>query len=645
MSRKRSRREVDGHADQGRRVSRQIAPATALRRDLFALGDPGRYATVEDIDIVAERVGRADPAILPADEVTTAIRECLLAVPIKVPLYGALVLRVSTYNGSLASHICEHMADTLPTLSAQGDWTAIKLVLRFYASLTRLPSAAGLVERWMSELAAGLEQRFDLCAAETLLLTIAYYMAYAANGDFGSLARLIGIVRECSQDHRLDDLQRPFESHVPHTQTSRFDALLEQCSRAVHERQAPNLLPRHLAGELVGPTDLTMPSTNIGTWPPAAGAASPAVLRLFTDQPIETVPGATELADSILRDLVVDTLDRYTKNRQEAARFLMDMECYLAPRLFVLRGTPVDKIAPNGPCWKAEDVVVEGIFGELLSLGGSKHKPVYYHSVLSELCKLVPQAIAPTFGRAIRTLYGWVPDLEPELVVRFGAWFAQHLSNFGYSWKWQDWEADLVPESLRRQFLVEVVHREAEYSYCQRVRTTLPESFLQLIPEDMPPLRHGLESEELVRAHGNTMELLPAVLKLRQDVAAVDLFLGCLLRIGSESCAHALDAVLQHSAEISDLLQADPPRLGGQIARTIMSVWQGRPSIGVQICLSLVAAQVIPPEALPACVENVPAGPGTSWYPYELVSHSSFPQIDGEKMSRALKRAIARRHL
>ena len=615
MSRKRSRRDFDD-SNGSKRVSRQIPPTAALRRDLFALGDPGRYATLEDIDIVAERIGRADPAILLPDDVVSAIRDCVLAVPVKVPHYSALVVRITHHNPRLANHLTLHMADELPDLLSRGQFTAVKLLMRFYAAITHCADAATLVRHWIERLAELLEGNFHVSAAETILMTMAYHITYAEQVDFPNMATVLSRMRSAVDS--MPQADAVFVQPIPYDARTHVALLLEQLELSIQRRRAPRCLPIDLAGRLLAPPNLEMPTPELSDWPRSQARAAQLV-RVFRDQSISTLPEESDLADGVLRDLVVDILGAYVKNRQEAARFLMDVECYLAPGTFVLRGTPVDKIPAGGPTWKAEDVVIEAVFSQLFRLPVAEHKHIYYHGVLTELCKMVPQAIAPAFGRAIRTVYGWLPVLEPELSYRFGSWFAQHLSNFGYNWKWQDWVEVLSTESPARVFLTETIWREAEYSYCQRVRTTLPDEFLTILPEDMPPLRFEMaaEADECLAAPEG--ELLVNVLKSASESQALQLYTECLLRTEARSCAQAIDRITGHSGELTSFLQSDPRKLGEQMIRIVMSVWRDRPSIGVQICLFLAHQQLVQPEAFVPYLIDLAQGDDLRWYTFELV--------------------------
>ena len=163
---------------------------------------------------------------------------------------------------------------------------------------------------------------------------------------------------------------------------------------------------------------------------------------VYADQDIETVPPTTDIASLILRDSLVDTINVLDFNRNATAKFLIDLDCYFSPDTFVKRATQFDKlrsIEEGRSTWKPEDVAVDAVFSQLLQLPIPEHKLVYYHSVLTEACKIAPAAIAPSLGRAIRWLYRNVDAMDLELVYRYEDWFSHHLSNFGFTWKWTEW--------------------------------------------------------------------------------------------------------------------------------------------------------------------------------------------------------------
>lgn len=169
-------------------------------------------------------------------------------------------------------------------------------------------------------------------------------------------------------------------------------------------------------------------------------------LSVYGGQEVDTVPSTDDISSSLIRDALVDTINLLDFNRVATAKFLIDIDCYFTPHTFVKRATPFDRMRElSGEIqpWKPEDVAVDAVFSQLFQLPTAEHKLVYYHSVLTECCKIAPAAIAPSLGRAIRFLYHNLETMDLELSHRFLDWFAHHLSNFGFTWKWSEWYVDI----------------------------------------------------------------------------------------------------------------------------------------------------------------------------------------------------------
>lgn len=219
---------------------------------------------------------------------------------------------------------------------------------------------------------------------------------------------------------------------------------------------------------------------------------------VYSDQDVPSVPDVTDIAASLIRDGLLDTINILDFNRNVTARYLMDLDCYFAEGTFVKRATPFDELRNIGPgksTWKPEDVAVDTVFSQLFQLPTPERKLVYYHSVLTEACKLAPAAIAPSLGRAIRYLYKNSPRMDLELSYRFLDWFSHHLSNFGFTWKWAEWaeDTDLPDYHPSKWFLKGALDKEVRLSFAQRIQKTLPEPYLPLVgPEkekDVPDFK------------------------------------------------------------------------------------------------------------------------------------------------------------
>ena len=133
----------------------------------------------------------------------------------------------------------------------------------------------------------------------------------------------------------------------------------------------------------------------------------------------------------LLEDLTTDVVQLYAHNHPIAAKYLLVLsECIT---------TDVNLY----------DMIIETCFSELFRLPRSTEKSVYYSTLIADLCKASLDKIPPALGRAIRGIYAMmdvvnadgivVGGLDVQIIQRFGEWFALHLSNFGYNWKWADW--------------------------------------------------------------------------------------------------------------------------------------------------------------------------------------------------------------
>jgi nuclear cap-binding protein subunit 1 len=213
-----------------------------------------------------------------------------------------------------------------------------------------------------------------------------------------------------------------------------------------------------------------------------------AYFSLFADQEVDTVPKTTDIASSLVRDAIVDTINQLDFNREMVAKFLVDVDCYWSVDIFAKRGSPFDKfreLVGDKVQYKSEDMIIDAIFSQLFKLPSAEHKLVYYHALITQCCKVAPAAIAPSLGRAIRTIYKNLPMMDLELGYRFLDWFSHHLSNFEFRWRWTEWLEDLELSNLhpKKAFILATLDKEIRLSFAKRIRSTLPEPMHSMIPE------------------------------------------------------------------------------------------------------------------------------------------------------------------
>ena len=292
-----------------------------------------------------------------------------------------------------------------------------------------------------------------------ILLSIAYLMASPATGLEDRAAALLEQTEIiASAPHSLDEVAQPFLPGAEGVDGRQPQKVIQLLQHSLQAESAAGwelkYIPRPWKNvPAIKPADevakYSLPEATIPTSaPPGNRLRFPEqYLSVYSDQDIETVPPPTNVTCPLVRDVLVDTINLLDYNRNIAAKILIDVDCFFTPGTFASRGTPFDKLKDlpeEKSTWKPEDVAVDAVFSQLLQLPTPEHKLVYFHSVLTEACKLAPAAIAPSLGRAIRFIYRNLEFIDLELQHRFLDWFSHHLSNFGFTWKWTEWYCSLL---------------------------------------------------------------------------------------------------------------------------------------------------------------------------------------------------------
>ncbi|EER40564.1 cap binding protein [Histoplasma capsulatum H143] len=360
---------------------------------------------------------------------------------------------------------------------------------------------------------------------------------------------------------------------------------------------------------------------------------------VYINQELETVPPTTDIAASLLRDNLTDTIDILDFNRIATAKFLIDVDCYFAPNTFIKRATPFDKIrdavaagAGDRSTWKPEDVAVDAVFSLLLQLPTPEHKLVYYHSVLTEACKIAPAAIAPSLGRSIRFLYKNMERMDLALSYRFLDWVD---------------DVELPAVHPKKAFICAALDKEIRLSFAQRIKGTLPEPYQALISEakekDTPDFKYALESTpyaaeaqeimQLIRKKAPDAEIEPHILAIQHAAAnqtdtadslipSTDAFVTSICYVGSKSLSHVLSCI-ERSKERLLSIGPQSPAARRQIITSVLSYWADQPGIGVNIIDKLLNYTILTPLSVIewALVDHIEGGAALAKaHVYEMVA-------------------------
>ncbi|KAG9506034.1 hypothetical protein J7337_003009 [Fusarium musae] len=645
--RKRRYRDDDDHYDrrnQRRRVDSAPLPVR-VRRQLLSIADSPLRRWAEEVQSIAHMVAENHDDENLRKMFLDLVTQILLEQPLKTPFVAAVVHIINTLKPEFVDEILARIGQITADKIAQGEWRDVKLLLKFLACLQSLMEGDGLfpiLEELFSRAAdlqtASSDDTIGTEIVKIILLTIPYIMV-SAPGQFhqkaAELMEKTDII--ASEPHALQVLVDPYhpegKEESPGTSLSVCMLLQQQLQSEAAKNWELSCLPRPWEmplGDIEAQDKLSnapkhaLPTIAI----PATVIAGPRPLfpeiyfSVYSQQEIPSVPAVTDIAALLIRDGLLDTINILDFNRNVTARYLMDLDCYFADGTFVKRATPFDELKnfPDGKnTWKPEDVAVDTVFSQLFQLPTPERKLVYYHSVLTEACKLAPAAIAPSLGRAIRYLYRNSPQMDLELSYRFMDWFSHHLSNFGFTWKWAEWvdDAQLPNAHPSKWFLKGALDKEVRLSFAQRIQKTLPEPYLPLVgPEkekDVPDFKfqnpetpfskEGQEIASLLRRKGPDEEFEPLFRSIQTQaseqsldpiVASTDVFMTAICWVGSKSLSHVLACIertkgrLLEAGNSSDAARA-------QIISAVMSYWHAHPGVALSIIEKLVNYSILTP--------------------------------------------------
>ncbi|GME29021.1 Cap binding protein [Neofusicoccum parvum] len=566
--------------------------------------------------------------------------------PFKIPFTAAVILYLNDAKPEFVKEVLDAVQKIAQEKLEAGDWRVFKLLLRFLACLQGLFEGEGvfsvldeLFSRAVDLQAASSEDTVGLELVKIILLTIPYVISSGAPGVQQAATDILEKTEiVASASHVLEAMVEQYpgvggsNDDKPFGYQSVIGLLQKQLQNEAAKDWKLSFLPKvhnpvkreNGSEETKEPVKYAFPAINIPS--PVNGGPRPlfpeSYFSLFADQDVETVPKTSDIAASLLRDSLVDTINILDYSRNAVAGFLINIDCYWAPDTFVKRGTPFDRLKETDEqtTWKPEDIIVDAVFSQIFTLPAPEHKLVYYHSLITEACKLAPGAIAPSLGRAIRFLFRHVDVMDMELSYRFMDWFAHHLSNFDFRWKWSEWsdEVNMPDIHPRKAFIIGALDKEIRLSFAKRIRETLPPDWPNLITEakekDTPDFKYesdqtpyapqGRELLSLLKKKASEDEIQKVINSIHEqaaehDVADVltpstDAYVTCICYIGSKSLSHVLSCIERCKERLLAIGPASETARK-QIITSVTEYWKDQPGIAVNIVDKLLNYTILSP--------------------------------------------------
>ncbi|KAK0116030.1 hypothetical protein ONS95_013067 [Cadophora gregata] len=648
--RKRRYRDEEDYDRRPQRRRYEEPLSSRVRKQLLAIAEVPVKRVEDEVHSIAKTVCDNFEDEELKESFYELVVQLVVEQPFKIPFVAAVVLVANTMRKdgeAVAEEVLKRTVLRTNAAIAKGEWRETKLLMKFLGSLQGLLDGEGIWTVLQDILTKAVdlqtennEETIGPELVKIILFTIPYVMASSATDNQDKAASMVentDII--ASEPHVLQALVDPYPGNGKEEAASPTGVLMllqKQLQNEASTGWELSCLPRPWKGVfeegredvLVEAPKHTLPAIII----PEIVSNGPRPLfpelyfSVYANQDVETVAPTSDIASCLIRDAIVDTINILDYNRNATARFLIDIDCYFSPGTFVKRATPFDRlrdIEGDRSTWKPEDVAVDAVFSQLFQLPAPEHKLVYYHSVLTESCKIAPAAIAPSLGRAIRYLYRSVDSMDLELSYRFMDWFAHHLSNFGFTWKWTEWIDDVELPSLdpKKAFIEGALDKEIRLSFAQRIKGTLPAPYQALITEekekdtpdfkynlpDTPFAQEGQEIMTLLRKKSPEDAIQPVIdrihaqaleMKLGDElVYSTDAYVTAICYIGSKSLSHVLSCI-ERCKERLLALGPTSPAARKQIIDSVMEYWKDQPGIGVNIVDKLLNYTILSPASV-----------------------------------------------
>ncbi|KAF8629608.1 hypothetical protein AX15_003350 [Amanita polypyramis BW_CC] len=671
----------------------------------------GEVDPVAELPRLEKQVREHVPLNIP--NLSEAFRISVTEQPYKIPYYAALMrLLHEQQDGeegpSLGRQILEDFWKGFQSYLDKLAWRAARLCIQFFAHLTMArvispDSMISLLQSFTSVLdefgvSHGRAKRAAMCAAEGLVFAGPILKLHSAL-SVTDIINAIQAYNETMSNPRWLVLSNAEVNQEKHS-TENADELLDMILNAlralndgdfsetasiipqpysVYPEPDASFLPFNLPTVLVPPELIEIDGLSGNSeediqvrkeeWPEF-------YLRLFDN---DVTPDPNTPAGYAVRAALLDIIEIYEVNRKDCARLLLEYPKWNLPGTFKPRpGAPVDSEPVEGKDWQLESTILETILGAYFVLPESTCKPLYYSSMITELCKLSPSSVGPAVGKSIRKLYGFLSDgLDVDAARRFSDWFAVHMSNFNFQWVWREWVPDLaLPiQHPKRTFMQRAIEYEMRLSYHERILKTLPEAMqapdVCIIPEQAPgpnfeyddPSHPYCEAAQsilgLFRGRAKAEDVIANLETVKNTLenaeeghtnvnSAVRLItMQSLLHIGSRSFSHLLNAIERYLPLLRNLVSGGGsnavgggiPEAKADIMTASASFWKHNRQMIDIVFDKLMQYQIVDPTDVVAWIFSQEAGVGE---PRSLWGPSSLSSYEWDLLKAALDKANGR---
>ncbi|KAI8035498.1 hypothetical protein M5D96_011721, partial [Drosophila gunungcola] len=256
----------------------------------------------------------------------------------------------------------------------------------------------------------------------------------------------------------------------------------------------------------------------------------------------------------------------------------------------------------------------------------------FKHKIPLEYC------IVEVLAQATEILFMRIDSMNTSCFDRFVNWFSYHLSNFKFTWSWDEWDSCLLldGEHPRPKFIQEVLQKCLRLSYHQRITEMMPTTYAKLIPMTPVP-NYKYANEEAASLPGTTVahQLVVAirqkcapeeVVNILKDIPSsgysgeemsdgsfnalkIDVFVQTLLNLGSKSFSHSFAAISKFHSEAQIC-----------ILHNIFELWSSHQQMMVVLIDKLLKLQIVDCSAVATWIfSKEMTGEFTKMYLWEIL--------------------------
>jgi nuclear cap-binding protein subunit 1 len=452
-------------------------------------------------------------------QVTDIVLECVCELPIKTPVYAALVALLNCERAEAVGALLAHAHALLRRALALGarDAPRARVLTRFFAAcaaprvvvggdalaLLRALVGAAVAAAEDAGRPDGWQPRADALVYYALS-ALAFAGAELPDSDPEGLSTLFALVESYlpQRSHKgtpllLRPLPPPPGGDEDDTGDDELEDLWTRICVSAHQKQwdaatlararvhapfkahltaacAPHALP-----------PLEVPPAPHARWldahesyagARAAFAPRPRLRVLAPERTEGADPSRLPLERFIAEELMADTLWAWEEGARAGGRLHMAAEQ-------LAQGLPLD--TPH------EALLAETLFAHALSLPAPPFRPVYYSVVMQDLCTesaslsgFAP-AWASVFGACFRRMADRAATggVHPAAAATLAELLAAHLAAKEHYWPWERWAHAAAQPSYapQRRFVTDVLQRLLRLSYHSRVALSLPEPLRPLL--------------------------------------------------------------------------------------------------------------------------------------------------------------------